>query len=234
LTYFEEQLDQAQQVKLATIHPRKKAEFILSRTLLKYGLTHHKKDIKHIWHILERSQLPPLVTPVTQTKFSLSHSGTMIGIAVCDSNDEIGFDLQQFKSFKNQRLAIESARQFCSEAEYQDLKHLIDNETLFTKSFTELWTLKEAFFKSRHCGMLNENIKRTHFTVSHEQERNCATSYWQDSHEKEYQLAIYNPEYFSIKCHFLEIHNNEFKIQNEELIWQHYKIEESPQTESAT
>ena len=226
LTQFAKKLDLAQKRKLERIHPRKQGEFICSRTLLKFCLNQHNHNEKHSWNIQERSQLPPLVTPTTKTKFSISHSDTMIGIAVCDSSHEIGFDLQQFKSFENQQLGLENAHYYCSEKELQKLSQIDKNNmTLFAASFTELWALKEAYFKSQHCGIHNKNLRKTNFTLCHEEDSNCVTNHWQDSNNTNYQLAIYSPEPIKVECHLLEEANNEFAIDNlkKEIVWRSFK-----------
>ena len=226
LTQFAKELGQPQKSKLEHLNSRKKGEFISSRTLLKFCLNQHHNNEKHPWDIQERSQLPPLVTPKTKIKFSISHSGTMVGIAMCDSSHDIGFDIQQFKSFENQQLGIEKARYFCSEKELKQLNEIDQNKMpLFAANFTELWALKEAYFKSQHCGIHNKNLRKKNFTLCHKEDNNCVTSHWQDSNNTDYQLAIYSPEPIKVECHLLEETNKQFIEQDikKNIIWRSFK-----------
>ena len=231
---FAKRLDVAQQEKLANINPRKQHEFIISRTLLKYCLNHFlpKKDIQ--WKITEQSQLPPLVSPANQLniQFNISHSASMIGIAVCESESTIGFDLQKIKTFDSIERAMQNAKYFCSNQELLLLEQLLHQANTISVDqlsveITKLWTMKEAFFKQQLCGIHQHHLKHTHFQLCADNTMQGLFTDWQDNCQNLFQMAFFGPKKCAIQCFEITAENDELKLMANKLehtvTWQGFK-----------
>lgn len=77
-----------------------------------------------------------------EVKFSLSHSGRLVAVALCD--EEIGLDIQE-KAEYNPKLA---ARFFTD-----DEQLYIENSADKGEAFTEIWCKKESYIKAIGTGL---------------------------------------------------------------------------------
>ncbi|MAH61266.1 MAG: hypothetical protein CMF42_03145 [Legionellales bacterium] len=82
---------------------------------------------------------PYLVTPDHQSQLSISHSGSLLGIAM-SRDGEIGLDIEYHDQ---DRSIIKIAKRFFSRKEYQYILQSHNQSFAFYK----LWTIKEALIK---------------------------------------------------------------------------------------
>lgn len=119
--------------------PRRKREYLLSRTLIRYALKQVFALPFNHWDIIEcngaRFRINNLPTPVF---YSLSHSDGEISFVMAPK--AIGIDIEVIKSRKNLR---ELAQQFMHVNELNCLG--TPEEVLY---FYRTWSAKEAYFKA--------------------------------------------------------------------------------------
>jgi len=215
-------LGKEQREKLLRIHDRKKTEFVLSRSLLKFALDRHLKEgikmPKGYWQIREREQLPPKIENVEaeNLQFSISHSQSIVSITCCLSNQRIGFDIQACKQFSNFQQGLETAKYFCNDKQLAVLSEIAtdQNMRLFSSTYTLYWSLKEAYFKALHQGIHNESLKNTSFEPCTINKAKCLTRMYQNALQAHFQIAVYHSKPFTIETHQLEIENSLIKISN--------------------
>jgi len=232
LQSFEKHLGEEQQHKLQRIHQRKQSEFIFSRNLLCFALDEQNKANKSNWKIQERPDLPPYVkqAEVQNFQFSISHSHSFLGIAICESTENIGFDIQLCKPMRNIHKALEAAEYFCYPSEINTLSNIkgtsIQQE--FSLAYTAIWSLKEAYFKALQRGIHNDQLKKVYFKESNLLEGNSHLSQMQDLENRDYQLAFYHPQPCSVEHHVMEVSNSKLKISKSTnvLNWQTFKIKD--------
>ncbi len=225
-------LNPEQQYKCDSIAKRKRSEFILSRTLLIHAIRQTLQDQEVALDIQERSQLPPLVEIADQhnIQFSISHSKNMIGIAIGQNMNAIGFDLQAIKHFSETQLlsgdAIESARYFCNESQLADLDSYTDNKTLFAHNYTKLWAKKEAYLKALQCGISTTLLIKTSFTKSPDNQGTLSVSLLLGNHNDYFMLALFCERPYTISCDSLELDKLSLitNKSNTPLEWEFFKI----------
>lgn len=124
----------------ATKNLKKKLEFLLGRSLLRYCLDAISSE-KQAWKINERPHHKPIVHPsLPNWHFSLSHSHDLICIAF--SPARIGVDIEKINPKRNHR---ETAAEFMSP---QELNTFLEFKTPNLPYFYKIWTLKESLYKT--------------------------------------------------------------------------------------
>ncbi|WP_421616964.1 4'-phosphopantetheinyl transferase family protein [Brevibacillus sp. TJ4] len=86
----------------------------------------------------------PFLPDFPRFHFNLSHSGKWVVCAT--SHSRIGIDIEKVES-----IDLDIAKQFFSNAEYEDLANKPDEEK--RASFYEIWTLKESYIKAVGMGL---------------------------------------------------------------------------------
>lgn len=133
---------------------------LLGRTLIRWALLPYFEDV--LLHMAQDEHGRPYIAghPHWQGDFNLSHSGDWIVLAVTPSG-RVGIDVEEIKP-----VSKELMHYALSKAEQQLVSHQSQHV------FYELWTLKEAFFKtglfpSRSPHLLDTvDIKRTRKDLS--------------------------------------------------------------------
>lgn len=237
-------LNPEQKDKYESINNRKQTEFVISRSLLNFAV---KKNLKNtllsnnqtMIDIQERPQLPPLVNLAEENniQFSISHSQSLIGIAIGQNMGAIGFDLQGIKTFSNTQNfsenAIESARFFCNEPQLSALLSYIDesndngDRSLFSRNYTKLWAKKEAYLKSLHCGINSVLLKKTHFIKRPDEQGLLCATVFEKTHDTDFIFALFCEKPYSIVCHSLNLQQLKFQTNKSalNLNWDVYDVE---------
>jgi len=251
---LQKQLGKAQLQKLDSLNARKQLEFIFSRSLLLFALNRHVNAEQEVdwnqsisWDIVERPQLPPLVmnSEADSFQFSISHSHSFVAIACCyrkenqqHSQQQIGFDIQQTKQFKSFEQGLQAAEYFCHVDELEGLSALAGEKQThaFNSTFTQFWSMKEAFFKAQESSIHNEQLTRTHFQNCKLNQANCLSSYLVGQDEQEYQITLYNPflatdvdsAESAVEVNSVELNLNngrlETSLQSQKLEWQGFCV----------
>ena len=225
-------LNPEQQHKYDSINKRKKAEFVLSRSLLTFGVRQALENEHAIFGIQEQSQLPPLVTLAKQhnIQFSISHSQHMIGIAIVQGKQAVGFDIQVFKDFSKElnfpKNSIESAQYFCNESQLSILNDYSNDKALFARHYTQLWANKEAYLKSLQLGINHELLKKTGFIKATNPHSHLHASILKNDLQGTFALALYCEKSYKIVSHTLTLKQLKFCIKkpNFQLNWEAFNI----------
>jgi len=250
---LQKQLGKAQLQKLDSLNARKQLEFIFSRSLLLFALNRHVNAEQEVdwsqsisWDIVERTQLPPLVTnsEADSFQFSISHSHSFVAIACCYRKEnqqhypqqKIGFDIQQTKQFESFEQGLQAAEYFCHVDELEKLSALAAEKQThaFNAMFTQFWSMKETFFKAQESSIHNEQLTRTHFQNCELNQANCLSSYLVGQDREEYQIALYHPflatdddsAESAVEVNSVELNNGrlETNLQSKELEWQGFCV----------
>lgn len=143
-----------EQQRLARLRPRKQREFLISRALLRYLLSHLLSHVSgqrlspREWHIEERMDLPPRVVQAEEAglHFSISHSAGVVAVAI-SSHTSMGIDIE----YRRTRDYLGLAQTAFHPAEC-DLLAGVPVERL-PQAFYRAWTLGEAALKSQLLGL---------------------------------------------------------------------------------
>jgi len=125
----------------ATKSPLKRREFLLSRALMRHGLTHRFGQDEGFWIFQTKRNHAPEITNLPQPVYtSLSHSKGLIGFAI--SETPVGLDLE-IVNMKRNIDALAEVTMTQDEIYYLN-QHPADK----VLNFHELWCCKEAYYKS--------------------------------------------------------------------------------------
>lgn len=128
--------------------PQIRDRFLASRYLLRTTLSRYRSIDPADWPLAyNRHGKPRIAIPGINLYFNLSHAGKRIALAI-GPMPCLGVDLE-FTAKKRNVTAI--ANGFFSVMEQDDLMALDEKQR--QQKFYQLWTLKEAFFKARGCGL---------------------------------------------------------------------------------
>lgn len=199
------QLAEPQQQRLQSLGGiKRRAQFIAGRLLLVKGLAAATTSNPHKWRIEENPGAAPTISTATSNckqqapKFSLSHSGNVVGLAMLSSDAQnsalLGLDIEQLDPARR----LQTAPYFCNTEQLQQLNMEAD-ELAKKRYMTRLWTQKEAFFKAHGQSIFNSNLQTLGFVKATKETANLVSCSQQN------QLACC---YLSIYCntpHLLQL-----------------------------
>jgi phosphopantetheinyl transferase len=222
-----------QLLKCDSINKRKKTEFILSRSVLSFCIKSSLKNTDISLDIQERPQLPPLVLQAQQNdiRFSISHSKNWLAIAITQGVEAVGFDLQVVKNYSDEQgfpgKDIERAQYFCNEPQLSELKLYKDDKRLFSRQYTKLWAMKEAYLKSLELGINHELLRKLEFTKASNQSGSLHSTTIENKPQDSFAVALYCQKSYTVTCHHLTLIKRKFHIEkfNSQLQWETFNVE---------
>ena len=154
-------LSPAQLSRLSSLSTARQKTYVLGRRLLLYILQKQFPNLAAAWEIIERPDLPPLITHPSAPdgiSFSITHSGNWLGLAVRFSHQQqansLGLDIEIVKPTRG----IKAAVYFCNDQQLNDLAGVADGFEQ-RRQITRLWTQKEAYFKAIQEAVFNPQLK---------------------------------------------------------------------------
>lgn len=146
-------LSASERSRLAAIHlPRRRDEFLAARHAMRLALAAvYPASQWQDWHISSHPDQRPVIERATPgisvwPQLSLSHSGGLIAVAVC--NQAVGVDIELPGRV---RPLAELMQLIGSEHEQQNFQAL--PAALQSQAFYRTWTLKEAYYKRQGTGL---------------------------------------------------------------------------------
>ena len=171
--------------------------------------------------IEERAGAAPLIQGLqTPTIFSISHSSTMVGLAMLPYQLAkpalLGLDVERL----NPRRQLQTVRYFCNAEQLKQFDALPDEYTK-RQFLTRLWTQKEAFCKAHGNSVFDANLK----TLAVELAATKAGNLYSSEHQSalaHFYLSIYCDVSFNVFTeHFtLDACGEVVQIDNPALEWQ--------------
>ncbi len=135
-------LSESEKARLcATGSPQKRHEFLLSRALMRHGLTQRFGQQESFWNFQYQSDHAPEITNLPRPVYtSLSHSKDLTAFVI--SEMPVGLDLEMLNSRRN----IEGIAEVTMTRD--EVYYLDQHPTEKVKRFYELWCCKEAYYKT--------------------------------------------------------------------------------------
>ena len=132
------------------VRPRNRHEYLVAHALVRTSLSRYADVHPRDWVFRANEngrpeiQSPRLVSPI---RFNLSHTDGLVA-CICAVDREVGVDVEDIeRSIAAEEIAASSF----SPEEVCSLRSL--PETLRSRRFFEIWTLKEAYIKARGMGL---------------------------------------------------------------------------------
>ena len=156
-SFFSDSLSAEDQKQFDKISNKNRAlEFSASRFLLR-KILRENYGCPHDFQINTSKRGKPFIN--SDIYFNITHTENIIGLVI-SKEFEVGIDIEsqnRVKSYNN------VAKKYFSKNEIDFIEAEVDQEKK-TKRFLQLWTLKEAFFKTVEVDFNDENIKM-HFNL---------------------------------------------------------------------
>jgi phosphopantetheinyl transferase len=221
-----EQLPEPQQIRLRSLKGgKRRSQFIAGRLLLVKHLTSAFAVSDNNWAIEEHAGTAPVIKGVVNApKFSLSHSGNAVGLALLShavpSSTLLGLDIEQLVLERR----LKSAHYFCNSEQLQQIKMkpcALEKRQLMTR----LWTQKEACFKAHGQSVLNSNLQALSFEKAVEETANLHSSSWQNALAYTH-LSIYcdAPYHLQLQHFQLDSSGELVKLQCPVINWLQFRV----------
>ena len=183
-------LGTSEQLRLARYQGRRRQQFLLGRALLRLALSQVVDDRRspEQWQITEQEDLPPAVADTGAWHFSLSHSRELIAVLLSDSGP-CGVDLEFCKPRKDFAALAEG---WFHPLEIADLQSQVP--AMQTETFYRLWTLKEAWLKTRQLSLFSGAMSKVRFAAAHVGCACCTTLPRQQGGEYSVAVITAQPE----------------------------------------
>nr|WP_237457532.1 4'-phosphopantetheinyl transferase superfamily protein [Pseudomaricurvus sp. HS19] len=164
-------LGASEQLRLARYQGRRRQQFLLGRALLRTAFSQVVDNGRspETWQITEQEDLPPAIADSGDWYFSLSHSRDLIAVVLSDSGP-CGVDIEFCKP--RQDFAALAEGWFHAQ-EITELQTRVAHDQL--QMFYRLWTLKEAWLKTRRQSLFSGGMAAVTFEQS---AMGCANHSW--------------------------------------------------------
>ncbi len=208
-------LGASERQRLVRYQGHRRQQYLMGRALLRAALTYVVDPNRSPagWRITEQTDLPPAVADAGNWHFSLSHSRDRIAVLLSDSGP-CGVDIEFCKPRKD----------FAALAD--GWFHPQEISALHTQSpaaqqqyFYQLWTLKEAWLKTRRLSLFSGGMAAVTFDGA---TTGCANhSWWRDDSGLEYSVAVITaqPERMTASYGLPEV------AQLLPLLWQEFAVQ---------